>query len=594
MKTSKIFKILLLTTAYLSVKAEVTFKVIAVKGTPSVIVNSKEYPMTTENYPIFKAVVSDVSAPVDYHYKLNDGVTITEESFTRHCEQSETLNDFFDRSITYSKLPLLPKVYETSPNYKKSKLFDDNYVSTLIINADEAAINNLHANPTDKTIKVNGTQVIYVDPFDIRKFTDARIAINGQSTIKCKKLSYKISNLKTPEGKELYNRSTIKLRANYHDPSYIRDKLYVDILNTLGVPCAQSKFTRLFINEKEIGLFTLSDAVTNKRYLRSALNNGQKFTTVNAIFKADYYEKGNSFGNLDINDPIDIYSYKGEAEVFNNSEMINTILKPFITEISQYPRTRKLNFDVESFFKFMVMEYAAGAIDNFWFRPGNYYLYKDMAKNYWHFLDADFHFSFGYGVGGAIVDTKPLLDATINNYASTNIGMTNTKRPLIDNLRNNPENEAFFMDTFKLFTQKVFNLNALEGRIDAMADLIREDVYWDLKLEKVSGFSDPLKLMVYNYNETYFESQVKDTEAAPGQANIFPIKYWIKARQESLCNQLSIAIPSKIDDSLGYYEPLIHKSENKISPNGDSSNGFTMKGIYSAILISMITLLVFF
>jgi len=380
MKTSNFFKILLLTTAYLSVKAEVTFKVIAVNGTPSVIVNSKEYPMTSEEYPIFKVVVNDVSAPVEYHYKLNDGTNMLEESFTRKCEQSETLNDFFDRSITYKKLPLLPKVYETSKNFKKSKLYDDNYISTIIINADEASINNLHANPTNKTIKVLGAQVIYVDAFDIRKFTDARIAANGQSTLKCKKLSYKISNLKTPEGKELYNRSTIKLRANYHDPSYIRDKLYVDILNTLGVPCAQSKFTRLYINGKEIGLFSLADAVTNKRYLRSVLNNGQKFSTVNAIFKADYYEQGNSFGNLDVNDPIDIYSYKGEAEVFNNKEMINTILKPFITEISQYPNTRKLNFDIESFFKFMAMEYAAGAIDNFWFRPGNYYLYKDMAK----------------------------------------------------------------------------------------------------------------------------------------------------------------------------------------------------------------------
>jgi len=39
----------------------------------------------------------------------------------------------------------------------------DNYVSTVIIKADEAAINNLHTNPTDKTLKVLGAQVIYVE-----------------------------------------------------------------------------------------------------------------------------------------------------------------------------------------------------------------------------------------------------------------------------------------------------------------------------------------------------------------------------------------------------------------------------------------------
>jgi len=602
MKTFQLFTTLSLLVSSFVANAEVTFKVIAVNGTPSVKVNSKEYPMTLDNYPIYKVTVPDVSAPVEYHYILNNGAEIIEESQTRTTDLPETLNDFFGRSITLKKLPLLPKVYETLNTIKKSKLYDDNYVSTVIINADEMAINNMHTNPIDKTIKITGAEVIYVDPYDIKKFPAANISINGQSTVKCKKLSYKISNLKTADGKELYSRSAIKLRANYHDPSYIRDKLYSDILNTLGVPVTQSKFSRLFINGKEIGLFTLADAVTNKRFIRSVLNNGPKFNTTNAIFKADYDERGANYGNLDITGDLGVYSYKGEEEVFNNEEKVNNILVPFIREISEYPKTQQLNFDIESFFKYMAMEYAAGGVDNFWFRPGNYYLYKDLKKNYWYFLDADFHFSFGVGIGvNGIMDTQPLLDATIENYTSANVGMPNTKRPLLDNLRTNPANEKFFMDTFKALTQKVFNLNALEKRIDAMADLIREDVYWDLKLEKVSKFNNLLKLKVYNYNENDFESQIKETGPTSTQPNIFPIKYWIKTRQESIAKQLGFTIPEKVDASLGYYEPLVHKSEAKYlgeesantSSSSFSSHQVTKNTIYCSIVLALISLIFF-
>lgn len=287
----------------------------------------------------------------------------------------------------------------------------------------------------------------------------------------------------------------------------------------------------------------------------------------------------------------DIYSYKGEDENANEKTMIKNILEPFIYDISQYPKTNKLNFDSESFFKFMALEYAAGAIDNFWFRPGNYYIYKDIEKDYWHFLDADFHFTFGSGIGGVVNDTKPLLDATIENYAKTNTGMPNSSRPLLDNLRKNPENEAFFMDVFKKMTQTVFNLNALEERIDAMADLIREDVYWDVKLEKLSTFVSP-KLKVYNFNENDFETQVKDVEAAPGQTNNFPIKYWIKTRQESLAQQLGITIPDKIEAPLGYYESLFHKSEKEIFSSNDNKINISY-GFYSILLLTIITLVFF-
>ena len=97
----------------------VTFKVVAISGTPSVVVNNKKYVMKLEQYPIYTATIN-VNAPVKYHYALND----REESFSRKATSDITLNDFFDRKYTVKEHPLLPKAFETFDGYKKSKLFD--------------------------------------------------------------------------------------------------------------------------------------------------------------------------------------------------------------------------------------------------------------------------------------------------------------------------------------------------------------------------------------------------------------------------------------------------------------------------------------
>ena len=122
----------------------------------------------------------------------------------------------------------------------------------------------------------------------VKSFNQAIFSVSGQSTRGVPKLSYKIKNLKTEDNKELYDRTSIKLRAEHMDPSFLRDKIYGDILNSLGAPTAQNKFARLFINGEAVGLFDLSDDITNNRYLRETFNKGEKYKQENSIFKVDY------------------------------------------------------------------------------------------------------------------------------------------------------------------------------------------------------------------------------------------------------------------------------------------------------------------
>lgn len=558
--------------------SKVTFKLITPKGKPSVVVNNKSYELIVDEFPLFKLEV-DVNAPVTYYYTIDYTQTdepnlgVISESFDRKLESgTSTLNEFFDRQITVMTHPKLPRAYAKWSLANESKLYDDTHISTIIIEANPVEINNLHQNPLDENLRVRGATLTYASPHSVRSFNNVTIGISGQSTIYAAKLSYKISNLKNNKNKELYKRSGIKLRAEHMDASFLRDKIYTDILNSLGVPTPQCKFTRLFINGKAIGLFAISDNVSNKRYLRETLNNGVKFDVVNHPFKADYFPP-NAYGDLgyygEANNMYGIYYYKGddksnsndggeftddEGGVINN-EMLRTHLIPFLKEISEYETTQTLKMDIDMFLKFMAMEYLAGAVDNYWSRPGNYYLYKNVNYNggYWYFLDSDFHYSFG--VGG---DTDLSLNATIDTYASINTEVR-PSRPLLDNLRKIKRNDDFLKEVFIRLLNTSFNVNAIFPRIDSLAKLLADDVLWDSALPRVSGHNQTEDFK-FTIDDFYLQTQ---SLVGEGLVDNYPLKYWIKEKGERLARELGVEYPTTVDYSLGEVETLVQTSNSK-------------------------------
>lgn len=323
-------------------QAKVTFKVIAVTGTPKVVVNNKKYDMTVDQYPIYKATV-DVNAPVNYHYILNG----SEESFTR-VANGDTLNDFFNRKITVKKHPLLPFTYEDTPLSKKSKLYDDTSIATFLIEAPQSQIDNLHTYPNDSKLKYEGIKVTYVSPYNIKVFKNAKINISGQSTIKYKKLSYKLGGLKDDNDKELFGRTSIKLKAEALDPSMMREKIYLDMLNALGVPSPQSRYARVFINKKEVGLFLITDDLNNGHFLKNTFNSGEKYTVDNHIFKSGSEPSENIYADLvyygQSSNKYDAYDYKGELKNVSSMKMAEKYVVPFLKAIDQYPSTKKIEF----------------------------------------------------------------------------------------------------------------------------------------------------------------------------------------------------------------------------------------------------------
>jgi len=586
----------------LRINAErITFKVLTIEGTPILNLNDTHYPMdpVEGSYPLYQVTVDVQEFPAEYNYILDYGDNDTEqEEFVRQRDKdAPSLNEFFGRSVTIKEHPLLPRAYNEFPYLKKSKLYDDTFVASIFITCDEDEIGNLHED-TESREKIKA-EVIYANPYTVRTFKNATLSISGASTRDMPKVSYKIKDLKDETtDKELFGRTNIKLRAEYTDASFMREKLYGDILNSVGAPTSQFTYSRLYINKEPIGLFVLSDNVESSRYLRYTYNNGNKYTVPSPFYMGgrdgDIFSDMTYYGDDPNLDEYKVYLYKGDEDITPDEYLERDII-PLLKEIdgikSDNSDNLKLSIDTESFLKYMAVEFLGGGVDNFWTLPGNYYLFKDTDKNKWYFIDTDFHYTFGCSW-----EPEAMLNTPLSDFPPIlEMDNTNKNRPLIDNLRGHPTYGKQFYEIMERLLKTAYHPNAIFPRIDSLAELIREDVYEDVLLKRQNKNAD--KSMGKAVDSEDFEKEIT-SEEEDGFRGGYPLRYFINNKARLTANELGLEIPNNFENNLGFYENTAFVKEanetNKNNKKDSSGNPLSLsRGIFSIFISFFITLMLF-
>lgn len=91
----------------------------------------------------------------------------------------------------------------------------------------------------DVTILTNLTRV--VDNRQTDQFEHVKLELSGQTSRLFRKLSYSIQLKKKHN---LYGYRKFKLRSCVTDPSYMREKIYYDVLRAAGLPTARASYVR--------------------------------------------------------------------------------------------------------------------------------------------------------------------------------------------------------------------------------------------------------------------------------------------------------------------------------------------------------------
>ncbi|KAF9309055.1 hypothetical protein BG003_010274 [Podila horticola] len=522
-----------------SVFADVTFNVIGFPddktNTYAVEVNEKLYPLKTskDTFPLWSANVADASASAGYRYvQLNKkkGVVSREEFQRNFIDQdaTATLNEFYNRQTTFTTLPEINQVYE-DVRPEPSVAFDSSQIGTIHLTTDADMFADMLNNALAEDREAVVADFKFINAGTIYSSNNVKLKVSGHGSRKYKKVSLSLQ-FNEDAGETFFDRPEIKLRAEYIDPTMTHEKLYTDLLSSVGVASYQASYVRVYVNGKPQGFYLMVEDVAAP-FLMSTIHHGAitDKSKLGALFKM-------SSGNHAImkyegrfTADYDSLIYTSKIQGDNPADEPMRQLITFMKDLHDFDPTAaggvaywKDRLDLDVFLRSMSLEYLTGAWDQFWYRANNYYMYFNPEKNVWQFIPNDFDNTFS-------MSSHPDLESTYKDYGHYRLHNKKVNALVAKLIYLNKDINKLFEKSLLTITQGVFNNKALDTRIDAIKNQIEEDVAWDLSIDRSKLPGVDLDFSIENFRAAF---EVPVRRVGKG------LKKWIADRAKSVPKQV--------------------------------------------------------
>ncbi|KAF7730857.1 hypothetical protein EC973_001375 [Apophysomyces ossiformis] len=475
---------------------------------------------------------------VPYRYVIMDtSKTILDfERFERPgIEQANmTFNEVFGRPWNKLSLFSLPQIYPFEPSDPGlSKLYDDGTIATLHFEGSEADIREMHTNKMEKKLSVSG-KLSYIrqsihsccrNHDTVEQIGHVEIKIGGHSSRNWAKVPYKlkIDPVTSPQG--LFRRWELKLRPGATDPTMLREKLYEDMLQSIGVLAPRGAYVR-----------------PNHRYLRETIHGGDPHVRMGEMIQGDA-GKGDYAANLgyrgDDESSYDdkVYEVKlDEEDDDDNSSMAMKHLIQFMRFIATYkPETipdseEAVNIwqpkiDIVRYIRQLALEWIGGNWDGIQYSGNNFALYRHPDTEQYITIPMDFDYTFGNGLEE---DQRHLMTAT--SWQEFTYGRK-THSYLWEKIKATTYLRRMYENTLKEINERLSNPDILNKRVESLAYLIQHDVSWDRSLERMTvGLTRPWT------GDDFLKSIDKGMD---DEDELIGLREWIKNKYQAILAGLS-------------------------------------------------------
>jgi len=527
-----------LTRSHFSLYSQVTYNVIGFPdneaNTYAVEINGELYPLQTseDSFPLWSTEVDGVSAPSSYRYvQLNHkNKVVAREEFLRNLtDKNATSNEFFQRETTLTTLPAIKQVYKyVLP--KDLGVFDSSQVATIHLTVDPDQFDDIMTLPKGHN-KVNA-DFKFINANNVYSADKVKIRVSGHGSRKFRKVSLHVEFNKG-KGGMFFGRSGIKLRAEYNDPTMIREKLYLDLLNSVGVGCGQGSYTRVYVNGEPHGLYLMVEDIGESMLMHTIHHGAIKDKkALGSLYKMGTSVEFKGPRTADYPENVHQNIIRGENPKDEPMQQFIALMKdledwdPNDTEGVAYWNER---MDLDGFLRSMALEYLTGASDAFWWNAHNYYMYYNPQSKVWQFLPVDFDHTFTAG-------NRLNVRETYKEYGQGCDG-PNPKSPkaksspLVTKLIcNNRDINKMFETILLTITHDVFNNAALEGRVYIYETQLEQEVAWDLSIDRSRLPGTDFKWNITNFHKLIW---------GPFKTTHKGLMPWIKSRGESVAHQFS-------------------------------------------------------
>lgn len=304
-----------------------------------------------------------------------------------------------------------------------------------------------------------------------RKFARSGIRFKGNSSYNSypgRKKSFKIKFDKYTKNSLYDGIGTINLNNAFKDPSFVREKVYYELANALGIAAPRVSYAAVYINDEYWGLYFLTEQVDK------------------TMFTGRFGEEED--GNLFKGDPRGTLEYRGtDKEVYRQSYELETNEKAddwsdlieFLrvlntTPLADLPGAVEPLLDVEAVLNWLVLDNYTVNLDSYTGSGHNYYLYHRLSDNRFTPIPWDPNEAWGVFNMGRSIDQLIRLSRVFPEPPAPG-------RPLITRLLSVPSYRERYLEKQRLLAEGVGHPDLLSARMNQLRDLVREPVREDTK-----------------------------------------------------------------------------------------------------------------
>ncbi len=304
---------------------------------------------------------------------------------------------------------------------------------------------------------------------------------------------------------------SLNLNNFYQDPTFMREKMFLDIANSKGLYAPRANYAKVYLNNQYWGLYLMCERI-KKKFLTGRFSN-----TNGNLFKGD---RGTSAcANLKYYSALN--SYYNCYELTNNEKQNNwTDLVKLTNAINNSNDTTfKVSLDsvlnTNSFIGAWALYNLLCNFDSYPYRfTHNYYLYNNTKTKQFEWIIWDVSTAFGLDIPGTT--------SSIENQSVLYITPNINDRPLVKRMLENKAFKDKYLNTICNYANTDFKSNILNARIDTLKNRIKNDVY-----------ADNLKM----YSNANFDNNIENNITV-GNGNVIGLKSFIKNRSLAVANEL--------------------------------------------------------
>jgi spore coat protein H len=344
-----------------------------------------------------------------------------------------------DIYITFNE----PNWYDTLQQYK---WLDDNLDSTVYL------LGN---------VNIDGT---IIDSIGIR-FKGNSSYYNYTSDKKPFKLDFN----EFVSGRKFDGLKKLNLNNMYQDPTFMREKLFLDFINQHGLYGPRSAYSRVFVNGTYWGLYLALDQI-DKTFIDRVFGNDTE-----NLFKGD--GPGASCANLEYHGQLssyyNCYELKTNETANNWNDLINLTAQINNTSSVEFRDSVESVMNTNSFIGAWACYNLFCNFDSYPYRfSHNYYTYHNSSSNKFEWIVWDASTAFGNDI--------PWTISTIENVSIYYIWPQETDRPLTYRMLLDTVYRQVYTDFMCQYIQD-FTPSMQNVRIDSLYNIIQPDVYTDTK-----------------------------------------------------------------------------------------------------------------